>query len=108
MTKRKVELIDARNQADTTIYQVEKELKEHGDKLGDADKKAVQSAIERTRRSHEGRRCGCHQDRHARPAPGGPGPDTVCRGSRPGRWRCIRALVLRATGPPVPARARTT
>jgi molecular chaperone DnaK len=47
--KQKVELIDARNQADNAIYQVEKQLKEHGDKLGDNDKQAVQSAVERLR-----------------------------------------------------------
>ncbi len=52
--KKKVELIDARNQADNTIYQVEKQLKEHGDKLGENDRKAIQSAVDRTRETMKG------------------------------------------------------
>jgi molecular chaperone DnaK len=47
--KRKQELIDARNQADQIIYQMEKLLKEHADKLTDSDKASVQSAIERVK-----------------------------------------------------------
>ena len=38
--KKKVELIEARNEADAIIFQVEKLLKEHGDKLGESDKAA--------------------------------------------------------------------
>src|SRR5216684_3465285 len=47
--KRKQELIDARNHADQIIYQMEKLLKEHADKLSDSDKASVQSAIERVK-----------------------------------------------------------
>ena len=36
---------ETRNQADSLIYQMEKMLKEHGDKIGESDKKAVESAI---------------------------------------------------------------
>jgi len=52
--KQKVELIDARNQADAMVYQVEKQLKEHGDKLGEADKQPIQSAVERVRETMKG------------------------------------------------------
>jgi molecular chaperone DnaK len=52
--KKRVELIDARNQADNVIYQVEKQLKEHGDKLSETDKKATQSAVDRTREAMKG------------------------------------------------------
>jgi molecular chaperone DnaK len=38
-------LIDARNQADQMIYQVEKMMKDAGDKLSESDKAPVQSAI---------------------------------------------------------------
>jgi molecular chaperone DnaK len=48
-TKAKVELITARNEADQTIYQIEKVLKEAGEKISAGDKSAVQSAIERTK-----------------------------------------------------------
>jgi molecular chaperone DnaK len=50
-TKQKVELITARNEADQTIYQIEKVLNEAGDKISAGDKGAVQSAIERTRQA---------------------------------------------------------
>lgn len=43
--RRKRELIDARNQADQMIYQIEKLLKEHADKLSEADRSTVQAAI---------------------------------------------------------------
>ncbi|MCU1337630.1 MAG: chaperone protein DnaK [Bryobacterales bacterium] len=47
--KRKDE-IDARNKADSTLYQVEKLLKEHRDKISDSDAKAVEEALENTRK----------------------------------------------------------
>ncbi len=43
--KRKRELIEARNHADQVIYQIEKSLKEHGDKLAESDKAPITSAI---------------------------------------------------------------
>jgi molecular chaperone DnaK len=49
--KRKRELIDARNQADQMIYQMEKLLKEQGSKLSDSDKAPIQSAIEKVRQA---------------------------------------------------------
>ena len=42
--KKKRESVDARNQADTLIHSTEKNLKEHGDKVADADKKAIEDA----------------------------------------------------------------
>ena len=44
--KEKRELIDLRNQADQVVYQTEKTLKEHGDKVPDDDKKAIEEAAE--------------------------------------------------------------
>ena len=43
--KTKREKIEAQNQADNIIYATEKTLKEHGDKVGEADKKNIQEAI---------------------------------------------------------------
>jgi molecular chaperone DnaK len=52
--RRKVELIEARNQADGMIFQIEKQLKELGDKVGSGDRQAIQAAIERTRQAASG------------------------------------------------------
>jgi molecular chaperone DnaK len=38
--------IEARNRADAMVYNVEKTLKEHRDKIGDADAKNIEAAIE--------------------------------------------------------------
>ncbi len=43
--KRRAELIEARNRGDSLIYQIEKLLKEHADKITEADKQAIESAI---------------------------------------------------------------
>jgi molecular chaperone DnaK len=42
--KKKRESVDTRNQADTLIHSTEKNLKEHGAKISDADKKAIEDA----------------------------------------------------------------
>ena len=42
--KKKRESVDTRNQADTLIHSTEKNLKEHGVKVSDADKKAIEDA----------------------------------------------------------------
>jgi len=42
--KKKRESVDARNQADTLIHTTEKNLKEHGAKVSDAEKKAIEDA----------------------------------------------------------------
>ena len=44
--KKKKGLIEARNQADNLIYTTEKTLKEHGEKVGEDDKKKINEAIE--------------------------------------------------------------
>jgi molecular chaperone DnaK len=51
--KRKDE-IDARNRADSMVYQVEKMLKEHRDKIGDDDAKNVEAALDATRKAMSG------------------------------------------------------
>jgi molecular chaperone DnaK len=51
--KRKDE-IDARNRADSMVYQVEKMLKEHRDKISDDDAKNVEGALEATRKAMSG------------------------------------------------------
>ena len=42
--KKKRESVDARNQADTLIHSTDKNLKEHGSKISDTDKKAIEDA----------------------------------------------------------------
>ncbi|MCK5851756.1 molecular chaperone DnaK [bacterium] len=44
--KEKRELIDLRNQAEQLVFQTEKTLKEHGDKVPEEDKKAIETAVE--------------------------------------------------------------
>ena len=48
--KNRKDEIDARNRADSMVYQVEKMLKEHRDKIGDADAKQVEEALQATRK----------------------------------------------------------
>ena len=43
--KKQREKVEAKNQAETTIYQVEKTLKDNGDKISAADKAAVEAAL---------------------------------------------------------------
>jgi molecular chaperone DnaK len=52
--KKKRELIDARNMADSLIYTTEKSVKEVGDKLDDATKSNIDQAIEKLKKSIEG------------------------------------------------------
>ena len=42
--KKKREAVDVRNQADTMIHSTEKNLKEHGSKISDAEKKAIEDS----------------------------------------------------------------
>lgn len=48
--KRKDE-IEARNRADAMVYSVEKMLKEHRDKIGEAEAKSVEEALENTKKA---------------------------------------------------------
>ena len=43
----KKQLIEARNEADTLIYTTEKTLNEHGDKISESEKTAIESALEK-------------------------------------------------------------
>ena len=52
--KKKRELIDARNMADSLIYSTEKSVKEVGDKLDDATKSNIEQTIENLKKSLEG------------------------------------------------------
>ena len=52
--KKKRELVEARNNADSMAYQVEKTIKSQGDKLKDSDKAALESAIARVREAAKG------------------------------------------------------
>ena len=52
--KKKREAVDARNQADTLLHSTEKNLKEHGSKVSDADKKAIETASANLRNSLKG------------------------------------------------------
>jgi len=43
--KKRRATVEARNRAEQLMHETEKQLKEHGDKLGAADKQAIESAI---------------------------------------------------------------
>jgi len=52
--KQKFELATARNHAENLSWQIEKTMKEHADKLTDADKQPLQAAVEKTREVAKG------------------------------------------------------
>jgi molecular chaperone DnaK len=52
--KRKRAFIEAKNQADGLVHQVEKNLKEHGDKIAAADRSEAESALAAVRSAMEG------------------------------------------------------
>jgi len=52
--KKKRETVDVRNQADTIIHTTEKNLKEHGSKISDADKKVIETGISDLRNALKG------------------------------------------------------
>ena len=52
--KKKREAVDARNQADTLLHSTEKNLKEHGSKVSDTDKKAIEDASANLRNALKG------------------------------------------------------
>ncbi len=43
--KKRRELVEARNRADHSVHEVEKALKEHGDKVGSAERTAIEAAV---------------------------------------------------------------
>jgi Molecular chaperone len=52
--KAKKELVEAQNSADALIHSTEKALGEHGDKIGDTEKTAIQSALDDLKSAKEG------------------------------------------------------
>ncbi len=52
--RKKRELIEARNQADSLVYMTEKSLKEHGDKVDSSVKSAIEAAVTKTKSAMEG------------------------------------------------------
>ena len=52
--KKKRESVDARNQADTLVHSTEKNLKEHGSKISEAEKKAIETGISDLRNALKG------------------------------------------------------
>jgi len=52
--KKKREAVDARNQADTLLHSTEKNLKEHGAKVSEADKKAIETSSANLRNALKG------------------------------------------------------
>ena len=52
--KRKRELIEARNQADSLVYSVEKNIREFGDKIDPAEKSKIEEAIAEVKKAIEG------------------------------------------------------
>lgn len=51
--KAEKEKIEKLNQADSLIFQTEKQLKEYGDKLSDGNKASINSALETLKKAHE-------------------------------------------------------
>ena len=52
--KQKRETVDARNQADSIIFSTEKSLKEHGDKISEEEKKAIETGVSDLRNALKG------------------------------------------------------
>ena len=52
--KKKRELIDTRNQADALIHQTEKNIKEHGSKISESDKKKIHQDLEELKKIKDG------------------------------------------------------
>jgi len=52
--KKKRESVDARNQADTLLHSTEKSLKEHGSKVSETDKKAIETSAANLRNALKG------------------------------------------------------
>ena len=51
--KRKKQLIEVKNEADTLIYSVEKSVREYGDKITEAEKKEIEEALEKCRKAKD-------------------------------------------------------
>jgi molecular chaperone DnaK len=51
--RKRKQLAEARNEADTLIYTVEKSIKDYGDKLTESEKRDIQDALERCRKTKD-------------------------------------------------------
>jgi molecular chaperone DnaK len=51
--KKEKERIEKINQADSMVFQTEKQLKEYGDKLSEANKTAIQGALDKLKEAHK-------------------------------------------------------
>ena len=52
--RRKREEVEAKNQADNVVYQTEKSLNEHGDKLDEADRRQIDEALSEAKEALKG------------------------------------------------------
>ncbi|MBI1916318.1 MAG: molecular chaperone DnaK [Planctomycetes bacterium] len=52
--KQKVELINAKNQAESAVYQIEKMLKENEGKISESDVAAIRASVDRVKQAKEG------------------------------------------------------
>jgi molecular chaperone DnaK len=52
--KKRRELIDERNKADAMVYELEKQLKEHGSKLSEADTAPIRQGVDRVKEAAKG------------------------------------------------------
>ena len=79
-------------------YEIEKTIKQQGDKLKDTDKTALESAIARVREAAKGEDVGGDQERRRRPRNGGPRDERSAVQSRRRRRRAGAAPGERADG----------
>jgi molecular chaperone DnaK len=52
--KKRKELVETRNRADSLIYSSEKSLKEHGERIPDADRREIETAVEKLKKAMQG------------------------------------------------------
>ena len=113
--KKRKEAVEAKNHADALVHSTEKALAEHGSKVGEADRRAIEDARQRSEGSAEGRRRGGDQgqDQYA-----GAGFDEARRGDvqaaagggrrRGARRRCGRRTTSSTRSSPRSTTTRTT
>src|SRR3546814_19603810 len=66
--KKKRALVEARNHADGLVHSTEKTLAEHGDKIDDGEKQAIESDIAELKTEMEGDADNTHKDQTDAPA----------------------------------------
>ncbi|MFO0752379.1 MAG: molecular chaperone DnaK [Thermodesulfovibrionales bacterium] len=52
--KKKKQLIEVKNEADTLVYSVEKSVKEYGEKISEGERKEIEAAVEKCRKAKDG------------------------------------------------------